>query len=189
MQALNGYRLGVNSTYYNYINWRTGDYVKTYHRLVNKKIFNGNENWTRDYSTGRFGTPLVGAVEAWSDTTRVLSNYYKSGRAGYPDTDCISIDGNNMIYIHDSNFTTVNDWKTHLSTLYANGDPLVAYYALATPIVTDISNLLPDDNFIEVHEGGVVIAENEHGLDVPTTIVYQTEGITSMFPDGDEVSY
>lgn len=50
-------------------------------------------------------------------------------------------------------------------------------YELAEPIVEDISDLLPLDNYIEVFEGGVVYAENEHKLDVPSTITYQIKEV------------
>lgn len=41
-----------------------------------------------------------------------------------------------------------------------------------TPIETDISDLLPKDNFIKVEGGGVIRAVNEHKQDAPSTIKY-----------------
>ena len=50
------------------------------------------------------------------------------------------------------------------------------YYGLATTEVTDISDLLPADNLIEVEGGGTITFENEHGLAVPSEVIYQTKG-------------
>lgn len=49
-------------------------------------------------------------------------------------------------------------------------------YALATPEVTDITDLMPTDNYIKVEGGGTIIADNEYEYDVPTTITYQKRG-------------
>lgn len=49
---------------------------------------------------------------------------------------------------------------------------------LASPETIDITDKLPLDNYIEVFEGGVVYAENEHKLDVPNKITYQIKEVT-----------
>jgi hypothetical protein len=46
-------------------------------------------------------------------------------------------------------------------------------YVLNTPEITDLSDVLPDDNFIEVEGGGIVTAVNEDKLAAPTKIEYQ----------------
>lgn len=43
------------------------------------------------------------------------------------------------------------------------------------PVVTDISEILSADNFIEVEGGGTIIAENENKKPVPTEITYMLE--------------
>lgn len=43
---------------------------------------------------------------------------------------------------------------------------------------TDISHLLPEDNFIRVEGGGTITAVNEHGLAAPTEIIYQMKEAT-----------
>lgn len=43
---------------------------------------------------------------------------------------------------------------------------------LATPIITDISDLLPADNLIGVEAGGTVTMVNEYGYDVPNTVTF-----------------
>lgn len=44
---------------------------------------------------------------------------------------------------------------------------------LAEPIVTDITDLMPIDNFIKVQSDGYIIAENDYKYAVPTEILYQ----------------
>lgn len=46
---------------------------------------------------------------------------------------------------------------------------------LATPEVTDISDLLSADNFLAVEGNGSITAVNEYGYDVPSEIEYQLE--------------
>lgn len=53
-----------------------------------------------------------------------------------------------------------------------------AWVPLASPETIDTTDILPLDNYIEVFEGGVVYAENEHKLDVPSKITYQIKEVT-----------
>jgi hypothetical protein len=46
------------------------------------------------------------------------------------------------------------------------------YYGLAEPIITDISDILTDDNFIEVESGGSLEFVNEYKYAVPSTVKY-----------------
>jgi hypothetical protein len=67
-----------------------------------------------------------------------------------------------------SNYTDVASFKSAMS-----GVMLV--YELATPEVTDISHLLPEDNLIGVEGGGSMTPVNEYGYAVPAKITYQIE--------------
>ena len=46
----------------------------------------------------------------------------------------------NGIRIKDTRFTSLDDFKTYLQQQYANNTPLVVYYILETPIVTQLSS-------------------------------------------------
>ena len=54
--------------------------------------------------------------------------------------------------------------------------PITIYYELATPEEIDISDILTDDNLIEVEQGGTLTFENAHGdsfrLPVPSSVEY-----------------
>lgn len=51
----------------------------------------------------------------------------------------------------------------------------ILWVPLATPEVTDISDLLSADNFLAVEGNGSITAVNEYGYDVPSEIEYQLE--------------
>ncbi|MBO7342959.1 MAG: hypothetical protein J6U45_02820, partial [Alistipes sp.] len=51
-----------------------------------------------------------------------------------------------------------------------------AWGSLATTEITDISDILSDDNFIGVEAGGTVTMLNEHEYAVPSEITYQIKG-------------
>ena len=55
---------------------------------------------------------------------------------------------------------------------------VILYYALATPEITDISDILPEDNLLGVEGGGSITMQNEYGYDVPATVTYQVEEAT-----------
>ena len=73
------------------------------------------------------------------------------------------------IYIYDSAYTEGNDLRTSLSGV-------MLYYELETPIETDISSLLSDDNLIEVEPGGTISFPSSLGdnyrLPVPSDVEY-----------------
>jgi hypothetical protein len=76
--------------------------------------------------------------------------------------------GNQTIEIVDNRYTNQTDFKAAVS-----GKKLL--FAVETPVETDISTYLTDDNFIEVEGGGVIKAVNEHEQDAPSTINYITK--------------
>ena len=70
------------------------------------------------------------------------------------------------------------------SRAYASGDEsntavttdmTTTYYPLATPVETDISAYLSDDNLIEVEAGGTLTFENQHGDDYQIPIPSEEE--------------
>ena len=74
-------------------------------------------------------------------------------------------------------FKIPNSIAPDVATLrtYLASNPLYAFYPSATPEVTDISDLITSDNFIEVDGGGTLTFENEYGYDVPSEVEYQVE--------------
>ena len=46
------------------------------------------------------------------------------------------------------------------------------WVSIAAPVITDISDLLTDDNYIPVEGGGTITMVNEYGYDVPSEITF-----------------
>lgn len=54
-------------------------------------------------------------------------------------------------------------------------DGVTTLYALATPEIVDISDLLTFDGVVEVEGGGEIIADNALALAIPSTVLYQVK--------------
>ena len=65
---------------------------------------------------------------------------------------------NGYIYVNDTSYTDATTFKQAMQGV-------ILYYELANPIVTDISNLIPDDFLrnIEVESGGSITFKNSNG--------------------------
>ena len=58
------------------------------------------------------------------------------------------------------------------------------YYELASPIITNISDILPADNYIWVNRGGTLTFVNEYGHNVPSEVVYYLETVSGVMVSG-----
>lgn len=152
VKALDGYGEGVDESTYNFIEW--GEDGK---RLLNRRVktveFDGNEEWYKDEVGNTFWTSLNNFKKSQGT---VLSNRYT----------CNIID---VLYVSvaSTGVSTVEEFKAILKT-----NPLYVVYILDTPDITDISDILPADNFIAVESGGTVTMVNEYEYDVPNTITF-----------------
>ncbi len=73
-----------------------------------------------------------------------------------------------------TDIATLAEWKAWLDAKEASGNPVELEYELATPVITDITDLFAEDNSIEVEGGGDIVPVNEHEMAVPSNIVYVT---------------
>lgn len=175
VQALEGYGLGVNNTEYNYVDWERKVYVQnviaytfTGAEAIGVMNASGSPEWNYVLPTAKSGNNSGTAVNCvcnrYTATYRnSVSSNVTSGRLSVQDK---------YIRWRDSNATTVEEMQAILKEWYDAGNPLEVAYVLATPIETDISDILPDDNFLKVIGGGTITAVNEHNYDVPTEITY-----------------
>jgi hypothetical protein len=181
VQSLNGYGQGVNGTYYNYIEWKNG--IKTFNQYVAKTIVNGTYAPVMQVGANGDKYAVFGYINDADMVYKDSSRLYPSVCNKYPivtaeqnyDGSATGVGINHMCAItaYDKNLQTAEAWQAKLQEWNDAGTPFELIYAKKDPIVTDISDLLSDDNFIEVSEGGLVIAENADCLGVPTTITYQ----------------
>lgn len=113
--------------------------------------------YTKNIISAVYSSSKTTALEALNDKTLVVNN-----------------DGE-LFYVKDSSITVENAKETLRG--------LVFYYELAEPEIIDISDILPDDNLIEVEEGGTITFENSNGdgfrIPVPSEIVYQKKVTTN----------
>ena len=170
VQSLDGYGDGINESCHNYVDCVKKQFAKN----VAKQTFTGTESWVYDsnYHCMLCKLDFVGITSASPITNASVyctlasakSQNVQFGASAYP--------------IEGYGYASVNAWKAYLAEQYANGTPITLVYALATPEITDISDILPDDNYIAVEGNGTVTMVNEHGFAVPSEITYQLKGVT-----------
>jgi hypothetical protein len=174
VQALDGYGWGISDKVHNGIEWDENG-KPVYVKRVSRVVYNGAEPWAL---SSYQNSPQFGNSANCKDKKSnggVLCNKYKIGvpNGGLP---CMSNTPSPLVY-YPEGIDTIEGWKAQLAQWAAEGDPLVTYYELAEPIVTDISAYFTEDNLIPVEGGGTITAVNEHGLAATTTIVYQKRGV------------
>jgi len=183
IQALEGYGWSAGSVY-NYIDFERKVFVK----CVDKIVLDGTQtlslkNWR----------PLTNTV-AWAYPSSLVNckrpsiDSYKANiiSAELPTTDYGSIYSNDAPGIAISKSATAYSFfvrvaNTSLTTesainTYLSANPITVYYPLSTPIETDISAYLTDDNLISVEAGGTLTFPNSNGdnyrIPVPSEETY-----------------
>ena len=168
VQAIHGYGWGVNESANNYIDFEKQQFVQSV-----EKIDLGSLDWSKitGSESTTFQTPIENIKPVYEgdfascvcekyDTLPYYSLYY-GGDSG------IAVDSNGNLAVLDSAYSDVTSFKEAMNGVFA-------YIELAEPIITDISDLLSSDNFIEVEGGGVIAFENEHKTSVPNNTAYVT---------------
>ena len=182
VQALEDYGLGINETCYNRIVWDPERNVKQYRREVGLYAFTGEEPFANWVGGGEFIGVTVDDFIPYDASPgsdiRGVCNDFDVVVDGGTATRMLGLrqgseTGLRRVYLRDSAIASKEAWISYFADKYAAGNPVVLVYKLATPEVIDLTDILPDDNFIEVEGNGTVTAVNEHGCDVPTTIKYQ----------------
>ena len=168
VQALDGYGEGANEAY-NYIDYEKKQFVKR----VRKIVLNGTENWLQASTVSnslRYQLSVTPSVKRGG--ANIVCDQYNTVTTGdtWKDINGIAINAD-RIEIKDTNYTTQADFKARLAE-----NPITVYYELDTPEVIDISDILPEDNYIEVEGGGMLTFKNEYEYDVPSEVVFVTKG-------------
>lgn len=132
----------VNSVDLGTLTWTAGESVsfKTHH-LAGQKL-------TKSYSIApNFICPKY-------STKTQNESWGKTSITGISATSNV----NGYIYVNDTSYTDATTFKQAMQGV-------ILYYELANPIVTDISNLIPDDFLrnIEVESGGSITFKNSNG--------------------------
>lgn len=180
--TLDGYGSGVDDQYNNHIDFEKKQYIKQVKRIV----FDGNEKWTRyvttgaplfRYNLGDFVTIDRHIQSHFESNKQIALSNSQTGARLYRDSDS----GKGVLNVRPTNYSTygtVEKWKAQLAEWYAAGTPLELIYALDSPEITDISNILSADNYIEVEGGGTLTFKNEGELAVPSDVTFVTKEVS-----------
>lgn len=187
VQALDGYGLGINESVYNYIDWEKKQLVKRVGCVdMGTLDFMYTGGFFQSLSITDIKPSLYDGYKANLLCARFVTDTYNNV-TGQINDNAISVIGKSghNVRVACSAYTDAASFKAAMS-----GVMLV--YELATPIITDISDLLPADNLIRVQAGGTVTMVNEYEYDVPSTITYYEDPVDCTdghFYDSSEKCY
>lgn len=176
-----GWSAGTARNYIDYEN-------KKYYQCVDSMDL-GTLNWNFNATSG-VGNHFYGRIDpakfkylgAFGTTVyNVLCSKYRTvSRSSSVFVDkTITIDGVNtivsQIQVKDTAYTDATAFKQAMSGV-------ILYYELATPIVTDISTVLPDDFLrnIEVEAGGSITFKNSNGDDYRIPVPSEEEYVVKL---------
>lgn len=171
--SIDGYGLGIDETYYNYVDFANRKFVKN----VGVYTFNGSESLeqiaTNTSGVYRYRWNGVKNFIAKPNTSSVAMPVilegelpYKSVDANYLAYEGVAIHPNGDLYIFKQDIQTITDMKTYLT-----GKTLI--YPLATPTETDLLYRITDDFIIEIEGNGTIIFDNQYEQAIPYSWTYQ----------------
>lgn len=173
VQALEGYGEGINESVYNYIDLEKKQFVKRV-----GKVDLGTLEWYKSELTNNRWCFRTNSIVDLKDTKGVdipinaICSLYNA-------TSQASTWGDKNIAYYNTSGNTIavmnNDYTDATAFRNAMGN-VNLYYELKTPIITDISDILSEDNYIGVEGGGTVTMVNEHQYSVPSSITYKVKG-------------
>lgn len=118
-----------------------GEYVDTQDilkgvvtRKVGIKVLDGTENFL--YSGETFLYTAADIVNTGRGLGRIISSHYPEASSG--DKTISHFYENNYIYIKDSTYPTIEDFKAFLAREYAKGTPVIVVYPLAEEVVENV---------------------------------------------------
>lgn len=117
-------------------------------RTIGKLVFTGDENIKSGHlNVSLFEFNMTGYLRERKITS--LSSHYQTqanvtGYSSVGDMRCAfyanpTVLGSSLIYIRDSRFSTVADFKAYLKGQYEAGTPVTVYYALAEPTTENLA--------------------------------------------------
>lgn len=151
VQALDGYGWGINADYNNNFSYEEDGSV-TWNKEASK-VDMGSLSWR--YASSYWIASIPNAVSSYS---LLLCEKYTPVSWGNRSEGSITFNSSGDICVTTSD--TVNTPSGML------------VYALATPEVTDITDLITADNYIDIQGGGSLTFVNQYSQAVPSTIEY-----------------
>lgn len=90
-----------------------------------------------------------------------------------------------QLYIRDSSYSTIADFKSYLTQQYANGTPVTVWYVLAEPETAVVNEpLMKIGNYADS------MSRAQTGIDIPTVIGWNTlDVLTTVKPSSMSIEY
>lgn len=172
IQNLDGYGIGVDSTYYNYVDFESKKFVK----MIGSYTFTGSEGF------GQANTNTSGVYRYFTEVLRNIAIGQSAGNVKgailmldlntatadetYLCKDGVCIDSNGRLYFFKSDIQSASAMANYLK-----GKTI--FFALATPVAEGLSHIIDGEILTEVESGGTLTFENEYKQDVPFTWTFQ----------------
>lgn len=183
VQNIEGYGWGVSDTCYNYIDLEKKQFVKRVERVVLDGSADEKWNATAGLNATDYNAFYVRLYaenshktawgEAVGDTlpNRTVADIYNKNCDGFWTGD--KTDKQIIVRVPNT-ITNATELRTWLSA-----NPLTVYYEAMETTVIDVSDILSNDNYIEVEGGGTLTFKNENKTDVPSEVTYQTKEVSA----------
>jgi hypothetical protein len=172
VRAIDGYGWGVSEDIYNYIDYDKKQFVKRV-----GVVDMGALTWRKDTDYGNYYYATLADKKANVSMNLLCSKYTTTLLYGNEAPDK-TIRGHgaisNNLLVRDEDYTDAATFKAAMSGV-------MLYYELATPVITDISDIM-GDNHVEVEVGGTLTFVNEHGYDVPSVVDYSASADVRVIP-------
>lgn len=163
----------VENPAYNTLDFQTGKNVSQ----GATKVFDGTEGWSVNTTYTAFSCDLpVKGIAFTSVCSRYDGENVKSWSAL---KDFEAQNGELVLLVKDSRYTTVAEWKAYLAAQYAAGDPLIVRYKTVTATETDLN--ADYDNYQAWNGGSETVVQgdtdnSEYGAENTVSQEYPVKG-------------
>ena len=165
VQSLDGYGWGINESVYNYIDFEKKQFVKRV-----GVVDMGTLDWTFESGNSRFIALVENLASITTRGDNVLSSKFITDTSAEVGDNWKGFSNLSKVFVYTTEYFSAISFKADLSGV-------MLYYELAEPIITDISNILSEDNLIGVEGNGTITFVNEYKFAVPSEITYQIKEV------------
>ena len=175
VQALEGYGEGFDEEYYNQVIWNPGTGEKKYIKNVKTVKFTGEEAWqASQYQLGegtRYDCDFSSEEPPLSN--EVLCTHFPYQGSNNKGVWVNADPGVQLLKCRIQwEYDSGDALKAYLSAQNEAGTPVTILYILSTPEITELSHILPDENYIKSVPNGQIDFDNENRQAVPAKIQY-----------------
>lgn len=156
------YGIGINENCYNYIDFNKKQYVRNV-----GSVDLGSLNWTMFVvAQGNLFRCWVTGSKTFYNSLSALCSAYPTVKASERYDKSLSVNDNSSFDVVDTNYTVATAFKQAMQGV-------MLYHELATPEVIDLSDVLPDYDYIPCESNGMITYEYQgkdtYKVDVPNS--------------------